>query len=125
MGGDGGKVFYVWFDAPIAYIAATEKCTKNDKNLNDDAWQTWWRTDMGAEDVNYVQFMGKDNVPFHTLSFPACLMGSGEDWKQVDYIKAFNYLNFNGGQFSTSKGRGVFMDDARDTGFRPIAGGGG
>ncbi len=112
-----GKVFYVWFDAPIAYIAATEKCTKNDKDLNDDAWQTWWRTDKGAEDVNYVQFMGKDNVPFHTLSFPACLMGSGEDWKQVDYIKAFNYLNFNGGQFSTSKGRGVFMDDARDTGI--------
>ncbi len=112
-----GKVFYVWFDAPIAYIAATEKCTKNDKNLNDDAWQTWWRTDKGANDVNYVQFMGKDNVPFHTLSFPACLMGSGEDWKQVDYIKAFNYLNFNGGQFSTSKGRGVFMDDARDTGI--------
>ncbi len=112
-----GKVFYVWFDAPIAYIAATEKCTKNDKNLDDDAWQTWWRTDMGAKDVNYVQFMGKDNVPFHTLSFPACLMGSGEDWKQVDYIKAFNYLNFNGGQFSTSKGRGVFMDDARDTGI--------
>ncbi|MGU9963691.1 MAG: methionine--tRNA ligase [Candidatus Halichondribacter symbioticus] len=112
-----GKVFYVWFDAPIAYIAATEKCTKNDKKLNDDAWQTWWRTDKGAKDVNYVQFMGKDNVPFHTLSFPACLMGSGEDWKQVDYIKAFNYLNFNGGQFSTSKGRGVFMDDARDTGI--------
>ena len=103
-----GKVFYVWFDAPIAYIAATAEAGD---------WQRWWRTDMGAEDVNYVQFMGKDNVPFHTLSFPACLMGSGEDWKQVDYIKAFNYLNFNGGQFSTSKGRGVFMDDARDTGI--------
>ena len=103
-----GKVFYVWFDAPIAYIAATAEAGD---------WQRWWRTDMGAADVNYVQFMGKDNVPFHTLSFPACLMGSGEAWKQVDYIKAFNYLNFNGGQFSTSKGRGVFMDDARDTGI--------
>ena len=103
-----GKVFYVWFDAPIAYIAATAEAGD---------WQRWWRTDKGASDVNYVQFMGKDNVPFHTLSFPACLMGSGEDWKQVDYIKAFNYLNFNGGQFSTSKGRGVFMDDARDTGI--------
>ncbi len=103
-----GKVFYVWFDAPIAYIAATAEAGD---------WQRWWRTDKGANDVNYVQFMGKDNVPFHTLSFPACLMGSGEDWKQVDYIKAFNYLNFNGGQFSTSKGRGVFMDDARDTGI--------
>ncbi len=103
-----GKVFYVWFDAPIAYIAATAEAGD---------WQRWWRTDKGADDVNYVQFMGKDNVPFHTLSFPACLMGSGEAWKQVDYIKAFNYLNFNGGQFSTSKGRGVFMDDARDTGI--------
>jgi methionyl-tRNA synthetase len=67
---------------------------------------------MGAEDVKYVQFMGKDNVPFHTLSFPATIMGSGEPWKLVDYIKSFNYLNYDGGQFSTSKGRGVFMDQA-------------
>jgi hypothetical protein len=56
--------------------------------------------------------MGKDNVPFHTLSFPATLMGSGEPWKLVDYIKSFNYLTYDGGQFSTSRGRGVFMDDA-------------
>jgi len=56
--------------------------------------------------------MGKDNVPFHTLSFPATIMGSGEDWKLVDYIKSFNYLNYDGGQFSTSRGRGVFMDSA-------------
>ncbi len=106
-----GKVFYVWFDAPIAYIAATAEWAKA-KGKDDSQWQRWWRTDMGAEDVNYFQFMGKDNVPFHTLSFPACLMGSGEDWKQVDYIKSFNYLNYDGGQFSTSKGRGVFMDKA-------------
>jgi len=59
-----------------------------------------------------VQFMGKDNVPFHTLSFPVTIMGSGEPWKLVDYIKSFNYLNYDGGQFSTSRGRGVFMNQA-------------
>jgi methionyl-tRNA synthetase len=58
--------------------------------------------------------MGKDNVPFHTLSFPATIMGSGEPWKLVDYIKSFNYLNYEGGKFSTSQGRGVFMDQALD-----------
>ena len=106
-----GKVFYVWFDAPIEYIAATKEWA--DANGRPDAdWQRWWRTDMGADDVTYVQFMGKDNVPFHTLSFPATIMGSGEPWKLVDYIKSFNYLNYDGGQFSTSRGRGVFMDQA-------------
>lgn len=106
-----GKVFYVWFDAPIEYIAATAEWA--DANGHDDAaWERWWRTDKGAADVKYVQFMGKDNVPFHTLSFPATIMGSGEDWKLVDYIKSFNYLNYDGGQFSTSQGRGVFMDQA-------------
>jgi len=106
-----GKVFYVWFDAPIEYIAATAEWA--DANGKDDAaWERWWRTDKGAGDVRYVQFMGKDNVPFHTLSFPATLMGSREPWKLVDYIKSFNYLNYDGGQFSTSQGRGVFMDQA-------------
>ena len=106
-----GKVFYVWFDAPIEYIAATQEWA--DANGKTDAdWQRWWRTDMGADDVTYVQFMGKDNVPFHTLSFPATIMGSGEPWKLVDYIKSFNFLNYDGGQFSTSQGRGVFMDQA-------------
>jgi methionyl-tRNA synthetase len=105
------KVFYVWFDAPIEYIAATAEWAEA-RGLGDAAWRCWWRTDEGAQDVRYVQFMGKDNVPFHTLSFPATLMGSGEPWKLVDYIKSFNYLNYDGGQFSTSQGRGVFMDDA-------------
>ena len=106
-----GKVFYVWFDAPIEYIAcAAEWADAN--GLPDAAWQRWWRTDMGADDVTYYQFMGKDNVPFHTLSFPATILGSGEPWKMVDYLKSFNYLNYDGGQFSTSQGRGVFMDQA-------------
>jgi methionyl-tRNA synthetase len=106
-----GKVFYVWFDAPIEYIACAKEWA-DEKGLPDAAWERWWRTDRGAADVRYVQFMGKDNVPFHTLSFPATIMGSGEDWKLVDYIKSFNYLNYDGGQFSTSQGRGVFMDQA-------------
>jgi len=107
------KVFYVWFDAPIEYIAcAMEWADANGGTASD--WQRWWRTDMGADNVRYVQFMGKDNVPFHTLSFPATIMGSGEPWKLVDYIKSFNYLNYDGGQFSTSQGRGVFMDQALD-----------
>ncbi len=106
-----GKVFYVWFDAPIEYIAATAEWA-DANGLDDAAWERWWREDKGAGDVRYVQFMGKDNVPFHTLSFPATIMGSGEPWKLVDYIKSFNYLNYDGGQFSTSQGRGVFMDQA-------------
>ncbi len=106
-----GKVFYVWFDAPIEYIAATQEWADAQGRPAAD-WQRWWRTDKGAGDVRYVQFMGKDNVPFHTLSFPATIMGSGEAWKLVDYIKSFNYLNYDGGQFSTSQGRGVFMDQA-------------
>ena len=106
-----GKVFYVWFDAPIEYIAcAGEWAEANGKS--DADWERWWRTDKGADDVRYVQFMGKDNVPFHTLSFPATILGSGEPWKMVDHLKSFNYLNYDGGQFSTSQGRGVFMDQA-------------
>jgi len=106
-----GKVFYVWFDAPIEYIACAGEWAAA-HGYSDSAWERWWRTDRGAQDVRYVQFMGKDNVPFHTLSFPATILGSGEPWKLVDYIKSFNYLNYDGGQFSTSQGRGVFMDQA-------------
>ena len=103
-----GKVFYVWFDAPIEYIA----CSQEWSDATGGDWARWWRTDQGADDVRYTQFMGKDNVPFHTLSFPATIIGSGEPWKRVDYLKSFNYLNYDGGQFSTSRGRGVFMDQA-------------
>ncbi len=102
------KVFYVWFDAPIEYIAATEEWA--DESGAD--WRRWWRTDAGAEDVRYVEFMGKDNVAFHTVSFPATILGSGEPWKTVDLLKAFNWLNWYGGKFSTSESRGVFMDAA-------------
>uniref|UniRef100_UPI0040479ED5 methionine--tRNA ligase n=2 Tax=Yoonia sp. TaxID=2212373 RepID=UPI0040479ED5 len=104
-----GKVFYVWFDAPIEYIACAQEWVDAGNGAD---WERWWRTDNGAADVTYTQFMGKDNVPFHTLGFPATIMGMKQDWKLVDYIKSFNYLNYDGGQFSTSRGRGVFMDQA-------------
>ena len=104
------KVFYVWFDAPIGYIAATQEwaeATGND-------WEALWRTDKGADETEYVQFMGKDNVAFHTVSFPVSLLGSGEPWKTVDKLKAFNWVTWYGGKFSTSNKRGVFMDQALD-----------
>jgi methionyl-tRNA synthetase len=105
-----GKVFYVWFDAPIEYIGATAEWAE--ANPASSGWERWWRTDKGAGDVRYVQFMGKDNVPFHTVGFPVTLLGSGEPWKIVDVIKGFNWLNYDGGKFSTSQKRGLFMDQA-------------
>ena len=99
-----GKVFYVWFDAPIAYIAATQDWAER----NGGDWRSWWRGD----DVHYVQFLGKDNVPFHTVSFPATLIGSGEPWRTVDVIKGFHWLTYAGGKFSTSRRRGIFTDTA-------------
>ena len=102
------KVFYVWFDAPIEYIGVTVEWAE----ATGGNWERWWRTDKGADDVRYVQFMGKDNVAFHTVSFPATILGSEEPWKTVDLLKSFNWLNWYGGKFSTSQKRGVFMDAA-------------
>jgi methionyl-tRNA synthetase len=82
------KVFYVWFDAPIGYIAATQEWAAADQDNRD--WRRWW---WKADDVKYIQFLGKDNVPFHAVSFPATLIGSGEPWKTVDVIKGFHWLN--------------------------------
>ncbi len=103
------KVFYVWFDAPIAYIAATKEWSENNSNKD---WKKWWFSNEAPNEVYYVQFMAKDNIPFHTLSFPATIFGSRENWKLVDYIKGFNWLLYEGGKFSTSAKRGIFMDVA-------------
>ncbi len=102
------KVFYVWFDAPIEYIGATEEWAIE----NDENWERWWRTDKGAEDVRYVEVMGKDNVAFHAVSFPCTILGSQEPWKTVDTLKSLNWLTWYGGKFSTSENRGIFMDQA-------------
>jgi methionyl-tRNA synthetase len=100
------KVFYVWFDAPIEYIGVTKEWADLDPARD---WRSWW---FDAGDVAYTQFMAKDNVPFHTIMFPATLIGTREPWKLPDYIKAFNWLTYDGGKFSTSRHRGVFMSDA-------------
>ncbi len=101
------KVFYVWFDAPIGYIGITKQWS--DVKPGERNWKDWW---LDAKDVHYVQFMGKDNVPFHSISFPATLLGTGENWTKVDYLKGMSYLTFEGGKFSKSEQRGVFAEDA-------------
>lgn len=108
-----GKVFYVWFDAPIEYIGATKEWSDQDTENRD--WKSWWYdADSGENPVRYTQFMAKDNVPFHTVMFPATELGVREPWKKVDYVKAFNWLTYYGGKFSTSQKRGVFTDHALD-----------
>ncbi|MER5214032.1 methionine--tRNA ligase [Streptomyces sp. NPDC002838] len=104
-----GKVFYVWFDAPIEYIGSTKEWADQDPTGTRD-WRSWWWE--SEADVHYTQFMGKDNVPFHSVMFPATLLGTRAPWKKVDVIKAFNWLNYYGGKFSTSQRRGVFTHDA-------------
>ncbi|MFF4548280.1 methionine--tRNA ligase [Streptomyces sp. NPDC001435] len=103
-----GKVFYVWFDAPIEYIGATKEWSDQDPETRD--WKSWWY-DVD-NDVRYTEFMAKDNVPFHTVMFPATELGVREPWKKVDFVKAFNWLTYYGGKFSTSQKRGVFTDQA-------------
>ncbi len=102
-----GKVFYVWFDAPIGYIAATKGWAV--ENAKEGDWETWW---CNTDDTKYVQFMAKDNLPFHTIMWPAMILGTREPWKMADEIKGFNWLNYYGGKFSTSAKRGVFLDQA-------------
>lgn len=112
------KVFYVWFDAPIGYIAATEewanqqgyKTPAEGVPLSPPARRWWYGSE--AKDVTYTEFMGKDNVYFHTLSFPATLIGSGEPWTLVNTLKSYSWLTYYGGKFSTSMGVGVFTDTA-------------
>lgn len=102
-----GKVFYSWFDAPIGYIGITTECIG-------EKWKQWWMN----ENVSLYQFMGKDNVPFHSILFPAFLIGTGEEFKLVDCISATDYLNYEDKKFSKSKGTGVFGDDAMSSGIK-------
>ena len=100
------KVFYVWFDAPIGYISITANLT--------DKWREWWQNPKG---VTLYQFMGKDNVPFHTVIFPSTLMGTGNEWTLLNHLSTTEFLNFEGGKFSKSKGFGVFGNDAVESGI--------
>jgi methionyl-tRNA synthetase len=103
-----GKVFYVWFDAPIGYPSITANYT--------DEWEKWWKN---PENVKLYQFMGKDNVPFHSVVFPACEIGSGDNWTLVNHISTCEYLNYEGGKFSKSRNVGVFGTNAEETGIPP------
>lgn len=102
------KVLYVWFDATIGYVSITA-------NYSDD-WQKWWKN---PEHVQLYQFMGKDNVPFHTVVFPATQIGTRENWTMLHHLNTTEYLQYEGGKFSKSRGVGVFGNNARDTGVSP------
>ena len=102
------KVFYVWFDACIGYVSITANYT--------DEWEKWWRD---PENVQLYQFMGKDNVPFHAVIFPGCLIGTQETWTKLHCLSAAEYLNYENGKFSKSRGVGVFGNNAKDTGIPP------
>lgn len=93
------KVFYVWFDAPIGYYSILKH--------NRDDWEKWLHND-----VKLVQFMAKDNVPFHTVMFPATLMGINKQYPIVNTLSSCEYLNYEQGKFSKSNNTGVFGDDA-------------
>lgn len=101
-----GKVMYNWFDAPIGYISITS-------NMTDD-WKKWW---MDPENVDLVNFYGQDNCLFHTLIFPASLMGTGDNYTLVNKTSSVYYLTYLGGKFSKSESIGIFGDDAMDSGI--------
>lgn len=99
------KVFYVWFDAPLGYISISKDSNKD--------WADWWHD----EDTTLTQFMGKDNIPFHTIMFPATLIGAQSEYHKPDIIDSNEYILFEDKQFSKSKGVGVFGDDAAQSGI--------
>lgn len=100
------KVFYVWFDAPIGYISITANAVED--------WQYWWRD---PENTELFQFIGKDNIPFHTVIFPSSLLATGEKWTMLYHMSSTEYLNYEGGKFSKSRGIGVFGNDVQETGI--------
>jgi methionyl-tRNA synthetase len=106
------KVFYVWFDACIGYVSITKTYTDGD-DLSGKKWEQWWKN---PNEVSLYQFMGKDNVPFHTIIFPGSQAGTGDNWTRVGKLSATEYLNYESGKFSKSKKIGVFGNNARDTG---------
>ncbi|MDR2445209.1 MAG: methionine--tRNA ligase [Spirochaetaceae bacterium] len=112
------KVFYVWFDAPIGYVSITGALGKE----RGQDWKRfidyWWKD---PENVELFQFIGKDNIPFHTVIFPSSQLGAGlpdgENWTMLHHMSSTEYLNYETGKFSKSKGTGVFGTDAMETGI--------
>ncbi|CEJ59089.1 Putative Methionyl-tRNA synthetase [Penicillium brasilianum] len=102
------KVLYVWFEACIGYPSITANYTKD--------WELWWRN---PENVQLYQFLGKDNVPFHSVIFPATQIGTRDKWTMLHHLSATEYLNYESGKFSKSRGIGVFGTNAKETGVGP------
>ncbi|MFT5234300.1 MAG: methionyl-tRNA synthetase, partial [Candidatus Krumholzibacteriia bacterium] len=100
-----GKVFYVWFDAPIGYISSTKEWALAQGDA--DAWRKWW-FDKGTR---LVHFIGKDNIFFHAMMFPAVLMAHSEDYILPDNVPANEFLNLEGHKLSTSKGFAVWLPE--------------
>mmetsp|Transcript_55925 Transcript_55925/g.63837 ORF Transcript_55925/g.63837 Transcript_55925/m.63837 type:complete len:769 (+) Transcript_55925:91-2397(+) len=100
------KVFYVWFDAPIGYLSITANATEK--------WEEWWKK---PENVELYQFMGKDNIPFHTVIFPSSLLAADDNYTLLHHISTTEYLNYEDGKFSKSRGTGVFGDACDKTGI--------
>ncbi|XP_077996751.1 methionine--tRNA ligase, cytoplasmic-like isoform X1 [Glandiceps talaboti] len=100
------KVFYVWFDAPIGYLSITANYCEQ--------WDKWWKN---PDEVELYQFMAKDNVPFHSVIFPSTCIGANDNYTLVNHLIATEYLNYEDGKFSKSRGVGVFGNDAKDTGI--------
>ncbi|KAJ6031851.1 hypothetical protein N7540_002583 [Penicillium herquei] len=99
------KVIYAWFDACIGYISITANYT--------DEWQKWWHN---PDDVQLYQFLGKYNVPYHTVIFPGTQIGTRDTWTKLHHLSTTDYLTYEGGKFSKSRGIGVFGDSAQKTG---------
>ena len=104
--GYNNKVLYVWFDACIGYVSITANYTSQ--------WEKWWRD---PENVSLYQFMGKDNVPFHTVVFPSSQLGTNDTWTKLNHLSTTEYLNYEKGKFSKSRGIGVFGTSAKETGI--------
>ena len=98
--GAEGKVLYVWFDAPIGYISNTQE-------LLPDDWEKWWK----SEDTRLVHFIGKDNIVFHCIVFPAMLKAYGDGYILPDNVPANEFLNLEGDKISTSKGWAVWAHE--------------
>lgn len=103
------KVFYVWFDAPVGYVGATAEWAR----ANNESLEDWWK---GGK-ARLIHFLGKDNVPFHTLMWPATLLAADDGWNLPTYIASNEYLNYDGESFSKSRNVGVFSEDAAKLDF--------
>ena len=98
--GAEGKVLYVWFDAPIGYIS-------NTKEIFPDTWEQWWK----SPETRIVNFIGKDNIVFHCIVFPAMLMAYGDGYQLPDNVPANEFLNLEGDKISTSRNWAVWLHE--------------